>query len=215
MRRTLVRHTFAQRFKRMNHLIALYLFQNKTCPLPGLGTLSINTSAAEADFTIKQIAAPKPVIQFDDKETDASGLLNYVATTTHSNEYEVTEALDHFCDNLKTEISNQSNVKLDGIGNFFVDANGHIKFKEEELPEVFLQPVYAERVIHPKAEHNILVGDKETTNTVMTEFLNEKPEVKDRWWIWAIVLGTIGLLMLVIYFTEINGASPFGNAIKI
>ena len=51
----------------MHHLIASYLFQNKTCPLPGLGTLSINTSAAEADFTIKQIAAPKPVIQFDDK----------------------------------------------------------------------------------------------------------------------------------------------------
>ena len=116
----------------MQQLIASYLFQNKTCPLPGLGTLSIHTSGAEADFTIKQISAPKRVIQFENKESDASGLLNYVAATTHSNNYEVTEALDHFCDNLKNEISNQANAKLEGIGNFFAGTNGQINFKQEE-----------------------------------------------------------------------------------
>ena len=83
------------------------------------------------------------------------------------------------------------------------------------MPSAFFQSVVAERVIHPQAEHQILVGDKETTNTVMTEFLTEKPEVRDRWWIWAIVLGAIGLLILLIYFTGANGTSPFGNAIKI
>ncbi len=199
----------------MQQLIASYLFQNKTCPLPGLGTLSIHTSGAEADFTIKQISAPKSFIQFENKESDASGLLNYVAATTHSNNYEVTEALDHFCDNLKNEISNQANAKLEGIGNFFAGTNGQINFKQEELPTVYLQPLFAERVIHPKAEHHILVGDRETTNRVMTELLNEKPAAKDRWWVWAILLGAIGFLLLVIYFTQANGTSPFGNAIKI
>jgi hypothetical protein len=199
----------------MQKQIASYLFQNRTCPLPGLGTLSILNSGAEADFTNKQITAPKPFIHFTDMETDASGLLDYLSMKTESNKYEVTEALDHFCDKIKKEMTDRADVKLEGIGNFFVDGSGKINFKQEELPASFLQPVFAERVVHPDAEHQILVGDKETTNTIMTEFLAPKAETKDRWWIWAIVLGVTGLLLLVIYFAELNGASTFGNAIKI
>ncbi len=199
----------------MQHLIASYLFQNKTCPLPGLGTLSIINSAAELDFTNKLIAAPKASVQFVNTESDATGLMNYIAASTGSNNYEVTEALDHFCDDLKDRITKESGVTLDEIGNLVVDRSSKIKFKQAELPSAFFQPVIAERVIHPQAEHQILVGDKETTNTVMAEFLTEKPVVSDRWWIWAIVLGAIGLLLLLIYFSEANGTSPFGNAIKI
>lgn len=199
----------------MQHFIASYLFQNKTCPLPGLGTLSIINSAAELDFTNKLIASPKTNIQFQQTESDATGLVNYIAASTGSNNYEVTEAMDHFCDDLKNKITKEPGATLDQIGNLVVDRSGKINFKQAELPSAFFQSVVAERVIHPQAEHQILVGDKETTNTVMTEFLTEKPEVRDRWWIWAIVLGAIGLLILLIYFTEANGTSPFGNAIKI
>ena len=97
---------------------------------------------------------------------------------------------------------------------FFVDASGKINFKPEELPAAFTQTVFAERVIHPDAEHHILVGDKETTNTVMTELLAPKSEIKDRWWIWAIVLGLIGIAAIVFYFTAFNGTTAFGSAIN-
>ena len=199
----------------MQKQIASYLFQHKTCPLPGLGTLSVLNSGAEADFTNKAIAAPKSFIQFNNTETDTAGLLDYLVSTTGGDKYEVTEALDHFCDNLRNKMTQQPDVQLDNVGSFFVDASGKINFKQQELPTSFLQPVFAERVIHPDTEHQILVGDKETTNTVMTGYFNETPVVKDRWWIWAIVLGVTGLIALLIYFTELNGASPFGNAIKI
>lgn len=199
----------------MHHLIASYLFQNKTCPLPGLGTISIQTSCAEADFTIQQIAAPQPVIQFNEKETSADDLLNYLARKTNSNNYEVTEALDHFCDDLKNQISIHAKANLDMVGNLVMNDTGHIIFEQSALPEYFLQPVFAERVIHPKTEHTILVGDKETTNTVMTELLSGKPGEKDLWWVWAIVIGVIGLLLVLVYFTELNGTYPFGNALKI
>lgn len=199
----------------MHHLIASYLFQNKTCPIPGLGTLTVHVSGAKADFTNQQIAAPEPFIQFTDRETNAVGFLNYVAAKTHSNTYEVTEALNHFCDDLKKGISSHAKASLDGVGNFVVDNNGNIIFEQLVLPAAFRQPAFAERVIHPKSEHHILVGDKETTNTLMTELLSEKPGEKDRWWIWAIVLGVVALLLLLLYFTELNGSSPFGNALKI
>jgi hypothetical protein len=198
----------------MQKQIASYLFQHKTCPLPGLGTLSIISSAAESDFTNKTFSAPKPVVHFEQTETDTDGLLNYLSATTGADKYEATEALSHFCDNLKKKMAGQPDVQLNSIGSFFVDASDTINFKHEELPAVFMQPVFAERVIHPDAEHQILVGDKETTNTVMTEFLAPKSATKDRWWIWAILLGVIGIAAIVIYFTAFNGTSAFGNAIN-
>ena len=198
----------------MQKQITSYLFQHKTCPLPGLGTLSIISSNVESDFTNKIFTAPKSTITFVQTETDTTGFLNYLSASTGADTYEATEALSHFCDDLKKKITNQSNIEINNVGSFFVDTSGAINFKQEELPVEFLQPVFAERVIHPDSEHQILVGDKETTNTVMTEFLAPKAETKKRWWIWAIVLATIGLLALLIYFTEFNGAYPFGNVIK-
>lgn len=199
----------------MHNQIASYLFQNKTCPLPGLGTLSLINSGAEADFTNQLITAPKTFIRFTDMETESTGLLDFLAAKTSASKYEVTEALDHFCDNLRNEITQQPDVQLENLGSFFVDASGKINFKQEEIPAAFMQPVFAERVIHPDAEHNILVGDRETTNTVMTDYFAPRSETKDRWWIWAIVLGILGLLALLIYFTELRGALPFGNTVKI
>ena len=198
----------------MQKQIASYLFQNKNCPLPGLGTLSITSSGAESDFTNKIFTAPKSVIHFEQKETNADGLLNYLSATTGADKYEATEALSHFCDNLKQQMVDQPDVKLNSIGSFFVDPSGTINFKEDEVPAAFMQPLFAERVVHPDAEHQILVGDKETTNTVMTELLAPKSATKDYWWVWAIVLAAIGLLALLIYFTEFNGAYPFSNVIK-
>jgi hypothetical protein len=208
--------TFANHKPFMNQLIASYLFQNRTCSLPGLGTLYIQGSGAVADFTGKQISAPTLVIVFDHKDTDASGFISYVAEKTHSDTYEATEALDHLVGNLRTEVAaHPEGAELVGVGHFFRGKDGKISFRQAELPESFLQPVFAERVIHPDAEHHILVGDKETTNTVMAEYFNETYVSKNRWWVWAIVLGAIGLAILLIYLSGSGTASAFGNAIKI
>lgn len=198
----------------MEKQIASYLFQHKTCPLPGLGTLSITGAGSVADFTNKTFAAPKPMICFEQEETDAEGLLNYLSARNGADTYEATQALHHFCDGLKQKIHDQKDVELNNIGIFFADAPGTVNFTAQMLQPAFLQPVFAERVIHPDAEHQLLVGDKETTNTVMTGLLAPGPAIKDRWWIWAILLGLTGLLALVIYFTAFNGAYPFGNVIK-
>jgi hypothetical protein len=199
----------------MHNQIASYLFQHKTCPLPGLGTLSVKYAAAEYDFTNKSITAPKTYIEFSSTSSDTTGLLHYLAATSGSSAGDVSGALDDFCSDLKKEMTGQQAAQLKNVGSFFVDASGNINFKPEELPVVFAQPVFADRVVHPDAEHAILVGDKETTNTFMAELLTPKTETRDRWWIWAIILGAVGLIALLIYFTELKGTLPFGNTIKI
>jgi hypothetical protein len=61
-----------------------------------------------------------------------------------------------------------------------------------------------------------LVGDKETTNTLMNEYFNEDVLVKkNRWWIWAIVLAVIALLAILIYTNNANLSSMAGSAMPI
>jgi hypothetical protein len=199
----------------MHQLIASYLFQNKTCPLPGLGTLSVVAGKAESDFLNTAIKAPLPRIVFDAKENDASNLLDYVAIKTNTTVLNTIDALGQFCNSLKAAAITNKPATLDGVGNFFTDSSGNINFKSSQLPAAFLQPVKAERVIHPQAEHQILVGDKETTNTLMTEYFSEEPVKKDRWWIWAIVLGVIALLAIVVYLNSDNTSAMFGNLMPL
>jgi hypothetical protein len=202
----------------MHQLIASYLFQNKTCPLPGLGTLLLTAGNAESDFFGKTIKAPEPVIVFETKENDASNLLDYIAAKTNSTVFQAIDKLGQLCNNLKGAAISNNPATLDGVGNFFSDASGNINFKPLALPFSFFQPVKAERVIHPEAEHNILVGDKETTNTVMTEYFSEEEETpakKDRWWIWVIILSAIALLALLFYANGASVSSMVGNVTPV
>lgn len=199
----------------MHQLIASYLFQHKSCPLPGIGKLSLSGAGAQADFTNKIINAPVASIVLIPGETDSAAFLSFVAGQTNSDQYEAASALDHFCDGLKQSMTTHSGAKLAGVGNFTVSGNGDINFVPFELPKDLVQPVKAERVLRPQSEHNILVGDKETTNTLMTEYFNEEEEKKDRWWVWAIVLFITGSVLLLLYTEDTNSSAQFGNAIKI
>jgi hypothetical protein len=199
----------------MHRLIASYLFQNKTCPLPGLGTLSVVTGKAELDFLNTTIKAPAPRIVFEAKEADGSNLLEYIAAKTDSTVMQTIERLAHFCNSLKAATIANHPATLDGVGNFFTDSSGKINFKSTQLPAALLPPAKAERVVHPQAEHQILVGDKETTNTLMTEYYNEVPAVKSRWWIWAVALAAIAAIGILIYLNSDSASSMFGNIMPL
>jgi CCDC81-like prokaryotic HU domain 2 len=199
----------------MQHLIASYLFQNKYCALPGIGTLSLTAGKAATDFLDKKIKAPLTSIIFSETGNKTDGLQEYIAATTSSDKYEATEALEYFCDGIKKSLHNNESITLESIGQFFVDGSGSIKFQPVDLPKAFLQDVNATRVIHPEAEHAILVGDKESTNTLMNEYFSDAPVKKSRWWIWAIVIVSIALLALLIYSNSLNASSMAGNAMPI
>ncbi len=185
--------------------------------MPGLGTLLLTTGNAEPDFLSKTIKAPEQVIVFETKENDASNLLDYIAAKTNSTVFQAIDKLGQLCNNLKGAAISNNPATLDGVGNFFTDTSGNINFKPLALPFSFFQPVKAERVIHPEAEHNILVGDKETTNTVMAEYFSEEgtPAKKDRWWIWVIILSAIALLALLFYANGATASYMVGNAMPV
>ena len=180
----------------MYDIIAASFFQRKSCVLPGIGKLSLVTYPATADFSSKQIMAPVQKIIFTPVATDENLF----------NEFSAISEL------IKKKLDEEGVVSLAGIGVFDKSNSGDIKFTSIQLDEHIQVPVTAIRVIRERAEHAMLVGDKETTNTEMTELLNEEEEpAKDRWWIWAIVLGAAGLSLLAIYLYQ-HGINAFGNA---
>ena len=199
----------------MHHLIASYLFQNKTCPLPGLGTLSVVAGTADADFVNTVIKAPVPSIVFDTKETDAGTLIDFIAAKTNTTVLQAIESLAALTNSLKAAAITNKPATITGVGNFFTDEKGRVNLRQDPLPAVFLPAVKAARVIHPEAEHQLLVGDKETTNTLMTEYFTETPVKKDRWWIWAIVIAAAALLTILYYLNNSSQLSLGGNAMPV
>ena len=179
----------------MHQLIATYLFQHKQCTLLKYGHLFIKTSTAESNFINKQIDAPQQSIHFSNQEIDSAGFIEYVASQKNILLQNAKENVEHFT---QLFFSGQQN-NLKGIGIFTIQ-NGSINFEADDVNSLLTQPAYAERVIHQAAEHSMLVGDKETTTTEMTEFLAEKIAPQDKWWIWAILLGLIGISIIVFYY---------------
>jgi hypothetical protein len=189
----------------MDKIIQTSLFQNKSCILPGIGTLAVITNPAENDFINTVIKSPVHTIVFTEDNNHA-------------------DFFNKFSDNsefIKNTLLETGSFHLNGIGTFTKNFNENIRFVGVALPRELTQPVKAERVTRQNVEHTMLVGDKETTNLVMTNYLNEE-EIKtaqkklkkkiDYWWTWAIGLAAIAVIIIGIYFSQnkLNGFS-FGN----
>jgi hypothetical protein len=183
----------------MHQLIATYLFQNKECPLMEYGHLYTNTSSAEAYFLNKQIEAPKQSIHFSTKEINSDSFINYIATQKNIVVENAKEEIKNFIQQLFSSTQN----KINGVG-IFNKENDVINFQSSTFNNLFSPPAKAERVIHEAAEHTMLVGDKETTTTQMTEYFTDTPVATDKWWIWAIVLGVIGIGVLFFHYFVAN-----------
>jgi hypothetical protein len=123
--------------------------------------------------------------------------------------------LKQYCRKLKF-MGAHEDIKLPGAGHFHVSSDGNILFSPDEVPAAAILPVAAEKVIRPNDTHTMLVGDTETTNTVMTEFYNdEQPAKSRRWWVWAIVLFVLAATAIVIYMSDADRNTAAGNAQKI
>jgi len=199
----------------MEELIELYLFKNKKCPLPEIGTLHLTASNPVAWYAEKRIEAPVPVIKLMESSIPADDFIHFIAERKHISRNEAGLLLKKYCNELQN-MDAFGETKLPHAGKFYVNADGNLVFKVMEIPREFLPQVNTERVHHPSASHNMMVGDKETTTTEMAAYYTETEEVsKDKWWIWAIVLSVITIGALALYFSNARYSHTFGNSSQI
>lgn len=185
----------------MQDLISSYLIQTKECNLPAIGKISLVTSSNEVDIANKKIMPAEEKVVFSSREDrHIAGIVKYISEKENIDENEAGEKFKMWCQQAKERIGAGEKIVLNSLGFFEKNIAGTISFKNERT-SLFFESVRAERVIHKNEEHAVLVGDRETTSSVMNQFLNEEEIVDDsRWKIAAIVFLAIAVIVLFIHF---------------
>ena len=198
----------------MQSLIANYLFQYKKCVLPDIGTLEIQSTEAGVISGEKKITPRVPSIIFTDQFTDSGDLQHYISVNKEISNEEADYQLNNFCKDLNA-LQKDTQLEIPGAGNFYVTHSGKLSFDPVIIPQNFLPEVQAERMIHNNTPHAILVGDTETTNAAMEEFFKEeKPAVKSKRWVWAVLLILIAASAIIFYMNNKNSNAMFGTSQK-
>ncbi len=186
----------------MQDIITSYLIQKKECSLPYLGSFKIIRFAPELDVAGKQLSAPVDEIIYSGSSNDNSGeLTQYLSTVEKINNADAEERINNWCLNQKMNLENNNEVRFEPLGLLRKDNSGNIIFQKLNRT-AFHDVVVAERVVHKDAEHPVLVGDTETTSTVMNEFLNQETAAENSWRMPALILAIIAVLLFVYFFRE-------------
>ena len=82
------------------------------------------------------------------------------------------------------------------------DNNGDLKLDQQDILLQSEQPVTAEKVIRVKAEHTVLVGEKEKTSVEMEEYFAGSPAKKNYSWLIAVILTVLAVMFIGWYFSE-------------
>lgn len=198
----------------MVEVLNSYLVQHKSLSIPGLGTIYVERKPAQSDFINKQIIAPSYHYRFD-RYFDApdKDFFTYLAAQKEIADYEAIRWYNEWAYELRNKIRTQQEVKWETIGVLKTDVTGEVVFEAQQNLVSYLDPVPAERIIRTNAQHTMLVGDKEVTNTAMTDYLNEETVYveKESWWIYALILATIAIVVLFFHFFTTGARSGSVN----
>jgi hypothetical protein len=198
----------------MQQLLTNYLIEKKTCPLPGIGVLTIEHNSAWYDVANKLMHPPEEKITFNEFGiANANQLVTYIASAKGMDKDSANSMLTAFCNSWLQKLDSYEPMKFGSLGTLQKNKDGKINFINDTSLS-FLDPVPAERVIHKDKVHSVLVGDKETTSSVMTEYYKETVVTNRKPWLaWAAALAGIAIAGAVYHFaTHSFSANSMGNA---
>ncbi len=198
--------------------VTSFLVQNRACAIPHIGEFSITTRSAVADPVNKRFLPPVDEIQFTPSEDVKAGgeLINYISKKRNTDPETAAIYLNNFGEECKIKLLRGDELYLRSLGRLHKNESGAIVFVADEPVSNFRQPVRADFVIRPDADHPVLVGDKESSASEMIEYFNEDEEEitggRGKWWIAALLLFLLGVGAILMHFNSINyNWKQFGN----
>ncbi|HRN58408.1 MAG TPA: hypothetical protein PLL71_18235, partial [Agriterribacter sp.] len=189
----------------MFHILHQYLIQHKSLSLPGLGTLELQNIPAISNFSDHMIEPPMQKIIFDDMhDAPDKDLFQYVAARLEVEEWEAIKRVNDFSYELKNQLKQEGEMVWDKVGVLRAELGSNITLEAKTITYDFMEPVPAIRIIRTNANHTILRGDTEVSeNFIRRDAAYPEDEAvtspKQRWWIWACVLGGIAFLLLFLH----------------
>lgn len=199
----------------MESLIENFLLRHNHCPLPKIGTLELKENSAQLQTGENIITAPYPSIILSKKEKSANSFVHFIAQKKGIDEARATQELIEYCQEI-INLDHRKEIKLNHTGKFYIDHDGTLCFRQDEIPDEFLPAITIQKVIHPNSIHSVRVGDKEHTNDFMRNQLKNFVTIKrSTWWIWALLLSAIAAVSIVYYINFNQVGNSIGNSKKV
>jgi hypothetical protein len=188
----------------MYTILNRYLFLHKSIPIPGLGTICMESQAATIDASTRTIHPPVYRFRFDKfSDSPDKDLFAYLSAQQKISDYEALRQYNDFAYSLRDRLNYFREAPWEGLGILKKDDMGDIHFESSILNPSFLQPVPAEKVVRTNAKHMLLVGDRECSSREMSDWFAEEPIHGNRlWWLVALIGGIAAALIILIHFSS-------------
>ncbi len=189
----------------MLQLLHQYLIQHRSVSLPGLGTIQLQHIPAIINFTDHLIEPPSLKALLDDtQDTPGKSLFQYMSEKLGIEEWEAIKKLNDFSFDLKNDLRQGRELVWEDIGTLKFNTEGVLQLEAVSVSNDHMYPLPAQRIIRTDANHTILRGDTEVSESFFTE-AHVAPEQRDasgRQLIWVLVLVIIGLTLLFLYLYD-------------
>ena len=188
----------------MYTILNRYLFLHKSIPVPGLGTICMESQPATIDASTRSIQPPVYRFRFDKfSDSPDKNLFNYLSAQQNISDYEALRQYNDFAYSLRDRLNYHREAPWEGLGILKKDDMGEIHFETSILNPFFLQPVPAEKVVRANAKHMLLVGDRERSNNEMSDWFAEEPVHGNRlWWLVALLGGIAAVFIIILHFSN-------------
>jgi len=193
-----------------------YFIQHKSLHLPGIGSFILERKPAEADFINKCIHPPaySITLQKDDVKPSLK-FYAWLGAAFGISEKEAVIRFNDFVFEFKKQINDGGKVEWSGIGTISKGLGDSIRFNNEAYRSP-LQAVPAEKVIREKAEHAVLVGERERTSVEMTEYFSNPDAKKSYWWVVPVTIALLAFMFIGWYLSDKGmNTSGVSNSVKL
>ncbi len=191
----------------MQHTLYEFLVLNKKISLPGIGTISLRHQPSQLDIGNRQIKCPSYYFIIESANDQPSKtLFEWLSSALDIPEWDAIKSVNNFSTELKEKLSQNKEVYWPNIGTIRRDDKGGLTL-DSSISLQSEQPVAAEKVIREKAEHIVLVGEREKTSLEMEEYFAETPTKRNYGWLIAVILTVLAIMFIGLYFSE-KGFSP-------
>ncbi len=189
-------------------LMYKYLMLHEKVCIPGVGIFYKERQPAKLDFSNKLFQPPVHTIYFKEEPVQADKRFYTFASKEQGiDEVEAIRRFHDFAFRFKDSIHHNEETTLPGLGTLKRSEKGKLVFESEAIVAKYFPATPAERIVRKQAEHNLLVGDRSTTNTAMQEMLVDEVTVtkKTRWLIAAVILAVVAIAAIVVYYVQHGG----------
>jgi hypothetical protein len=170
-------------------LLYKYLTLHDHVSIPGIGHFTIERQPAKLDVEHNVIHPPLSTISYkNEKDVADKTFYSFLAKEMNIDVVEAIRQFQDFAFHLKNNISSRKAVELPSFG-ILKMVKDEIVFQPVVVSNTYYPPINIDNAVLLNGNHEALVSDE--------EYGEEEMQSKSYWWVWALILGAIGVGAIV------------------